>query len=126
MKVSVSLLQLIGMLLVYATLGYLLPLSMTSSLNPFQGAPFWAVISVLLILFLSLFLTLVEGRWTPTFKPTRLQWVGVGLLSFVLYAAVDLLTTHATQRDGMFLGAFGVIVLFGLQLIRSNRSLKRD
>src|ERR1700730_18333727 len=108
MKFSVSLLQLIGMLLGYATLGYVLPLLMTS-LNPFQAAPFWAVISALPVLILGFLLALVGGRWTPTFKSTRLQWVGVGLLLFVIYVAADLLTARATRWDGIFIMAVVII-----------------
>jgi hypothetical protein len=124
MKFSISLLQLIGILLAYATLGYLSPLFIIS-LNPFQAAPLWIVISAILVLILDFILALVGGRWTPKFKPTHLQWVGVGLLSFVIYTAAYLLTTHATQWHGIFPMAIVIIVVFGMQL-RSNRSPKSE
>jgi len=122
MKFQISLLQVIGFFLLYAALGFLVPIT-NISLNPFQAAPFWIVTSALSVLFIGLVLDLLGGRFTPKFKPTRLQWLGVGVLSLVLFIGAYLFSTHGTQLLGALPVVFAIVIGFGMQL-RSSRSQK--
>ena len=120
MRSQISLLQVIGFCLVYPALGFLIPI-FTISLNPFRAAPFWIVTSALAVLLIGFVLGLLAGRFTPQFKPTRLQWLGFGVLSLVLFMGGYLLSTHGTKLLGAFPIVFVIVLVFGIQL-RSNRS----
>jgi hypothetical protein len=120
----ISLLQVIGLFLAYAALGYLVPL-LYISLNPFQAAPSWIIISALAVLLIGGSLSFLGKRWTPTFKPTRLQWLGICALSLIIYVGVYLLTTHGTNWSGAFSIAVVIIIVFGMQ-IWTNRSPKSE
>jgi hypothetical protein len=93
MRFQVSLLQVIGLFLFYAAFGYLIPL-INISLNPFEAAPLWTVTSDLSVLLIGGVLALLAGRFTSKFQPTRLQWLGVSVLSLVLFMGADLLSSH--------------------------------
>jgi hypothetical protein len=123
MRSQISILQVIGFFLLYAALGFLVPIT-NISLNPFQAAPFWIVTSALSVLLIGLVLELLGGRFTPKFKPTRLQWLGLGVLSLVLFMGVYLLSTHGTQLLGAFPLVFVIVIVFGMQiwLSRSQKS----
>ena len=120
MRSQISLPQVIGFCLAYAALGFLIPIFIIS-LNPFRAAPFWIVTSALSVLLIGLVLGLLAGRFTPQFKPTRLQWLGFGVLSLVLFLGGYLLSTHGTKLLGAFPMVFVIVVVFGMQL-RSSRS----
>ena len=120
MRSQISLLQVIGFCLAYAALGFLIPI-FTISLNPFRAAPFWIVTSALAVLLIGFVLGLLAGRFTPQFKPTRLQWLGFGVLSLVLFMGGYLLSTHGTKLLGAFPIVFVIVLVFGMQL-RSSRS----
>jgi hypothetical protein len=120
MRSQISLLQVIGFCLLYAALGFLYPI-FTIPLNPFEAAPFWIVTSALSVLLIGLVLGLLAGRFTPQFKPTRLQWLGFGMLSLVLFLGGYLLSTHGTNLLGAFPIVFVIVLVFGMQL-RSSRS----
>jgi uncharacterized membrane protein len=106
----------------FRSLGFLVPI-FNISLNPFQAAPFWIVTSALFVLPLGLVLSLLAGRFTSQFKPTRLQWLGMGLLSLGVFMGAYLLSTHGTQLLGALPVAFAIFVVFGMQLL-SSRSQK--
>lgn len=122
MRSQISLLQVVGFCLLYAALGFLDPI-FTISLNPFAAAPFWIVTSALAVLLIGLVLGLLAGRFTPQFKPTRLQWLGFGVLSLVLFLGGYLLSTHGTKLLGAFPIVFVIVLVFGMQL-RSSHSQK--
>jgi uncharacterized protein YhhL (DUF1145 family) len=124
MRSQISLLQVIGFLLLYAALGFLVPIT-NLSLNPFGAAPFWIVTSALSVLLLGLVLALLGGRFTAKFQPTRLQRLGVGVLSLVLFLGAYLLSTHGTQVLGAFPIVLVIVIVFGMQ-IRSSRSQQRS
>jgi hypothetical protein len=42
-----------------------------------QGSEIWIVTSALAVVLIGLVLGLLGGRFTPKFKPTRLQWLGI-------------------------------------------------
>jgi hypothetical protein len=84
LRSHLSLVQAIGFCLVYIALSFLYPI-VSISLNPFEAAPFWIVALALSILLIGLVFGLLAGRFTPQFKPTRLQWLGFGVLSLVLF-----------------------------------------
>ena len=84
MKTQLPLVQAIGFCLIYVALGFLFP-AFTISPNPFEAAPFWIITSALAVLLIGLVFGLLTGRFTPQFKPTRLQWLGFGVLSLVLF-----------------------------------------
>jgi hypothetical protein len=118
MRSQISLHQVIGFFLLSAVLGFLIPL-FNSSLNPFRAAPFWIVTSALSVLLIGLVLGLLGGRFTANFKPARLQWLGVGVLSLVLFMGAYLLSTDATQLLGAFPIAFVSVIVFGMRLLSS-------
>lgn len=120
MRSQLSLVQAIGFCLVYAALGLLLPI-FTISLNPFEAALFWIVTSALAVLLIGLVLGLLAGRFTPQFKPTRLQWLGFGVLSLMLFLGGYLLSTYGTHWLAAFPMVFVIVLVFGMQL-RSSRS----
>ena len=120
MRSQISLLQVIGFCLVYPALGFLIPI-FTISLNPFRAAPFWIVTLALAVLLIGLVLGLLAGRFTPQFKPTRLQWLGFGVLSLVLFMGGYLLSTHGTKLLEALPIVFVIVIVFGMQL-RSSRS----
>jgi hypothetical protein len=122
MRSQISILQVMGFFLLYAALGFLVPIT-NISLNPFQAAPFWIVTSALSVLLIGLVLDLLGGRFTPKFKPTRIQWLGLGVLSLVLFVGGYLLSTQGTKLLGAFPIAFVIVIVFGMQ-IRSSRSQK--
>src|SRR5215467_3654428 len=122
MRSQLSLMQAIGFCLVYVALGLLSPIS-TISLNPFAAAPFWTVTSALAVLLIGLVLGLLAGRFTPQFKPTRLQWLGFGVLSLVLFLGGYLISAHGTQWFAAFPIAFVIVLVFGIQVV-SSRSQK--
>ncbi len=119
MRSQVSLLQVIGVFLLYAALGFLVPI-FNISLNPFRAAPFWVVTSALFVLLLGLVLGLLAGRFTSQFKPIRLQWLGMGVLSLVVFIGAYLLSTHGTELLGAFPVAFSIVIVFGMQLLLSR------
>ena len=120
MRSHLSLVQAIGFCLMYVALGFLYPI-FTISLNPFAAAPFWVVISALTVLLIGLVLGLLTGRFTPQFKPTRLQWLGFGVLSLVLFLGGYLLSSHGTHWPAALPIVFVIVLVFGMQL-RSSRS----
>ena len=123
MRSHLSLVQAIGFCLVYAALGLLLPIFI-NLLNPFEAAvPFWVVISALAVLLIGLVLGLLAGRFTPQFKPTRLQCLGFGVLSLVLFLGGYLISAHGTQWFAAFPIAFVIVLVFGIQVV-SSRSQK--
>jgi hypothetical protein len=122
MRTQLSLVQVIGFCLVYVALGFLFPI-FTLSPNPFEAAPFWIVTSALAVLLMGLVLGLLAGRFTPQFKPTRLQWLGVGALSLVLFLGGYLLSTHRTPWLTVFPMVLVIVLVFGIQ-VGSNRSPK--
>ena len=115
MRSHLSLVQAIGFCLVYVALGFLFPIS-TISLNPFEAAPFWVVSSALAVLLIGLVLGLLAGRFTPQFKPTRLQWLGFGVLSLVLFLGSYLLSTHGTHWLAASPIVSGIVLGFGVQV----------
>jgi hypothetical protein len=119
LRSQLSLMQAIGFCLVYVALGFLFPL-FTTSLNPFAAAPFWIVTSALAILLIGLVLGLLAGRFTPQFKPTRLQWLGFGVLSLVLFLAGYLLSAHGTPWLAAFPMVFVIVLVFGIQVGSSH------
>jgi uncharacterized membrane protein YoaK (UPF0700 family) len=110
--------------LTYAALGFLYPI-FNISLNPFAAAPFWIVTSALSALLIGLVLGLLAGHFTPQFKPTRLQWLGFGALSLLLFLGCYLLSTYGTNLLGAFPIVFVIVLVFGMQL-RSSRSQQRS
>jgi hypothetical protein len=114
--------QAIGFCLVYVALGFLSPI-FTISLNPFAAAPFWIVTSALAVLLIGLVLGLLAGRFTPQFKPTRLQWLGFGALSLMLFLGGYLLSAHGTSWLAAFPIVFVIVLVFGIQ-VGSRRSPK--
>ena len=122
MRTQLSLVQAIGFCLVYVALGFLYPI-VSISLNPFEAAPFWIITSALSILLIGLVLSLLVGRFTPQFKPTRLQWLGFGLLSLVLYLGGFLLSPYRTNWSAAFPMVLVIVLVFGIQ-VGSNRSPK--
>ena len=122
MKSQISLVQAIGFCLVYIALGFLLPIA-NISLNPFEAAPFWIVTSALCLVVIGLVLGLLGGRFTPIFRPTRLQWLGVDVLWLVLFMGAYLLSTHGMQLLGAFPVVFALVIVFGIKL-ESSRSQK--
>ncbi len=121
MRFQVSLLQVLGLFLFYAAFGYLIPI-INISLNPFEAAPLWTVTSDLSVLLIGVVLAGRAGRFTSKFKPTRLQWLGVGVLSLVLFMGAYLLSSHGMLSLGAFgSGAIGgTVVVFGLQILSSR------
>ena len=119
MRSQISLLQVVGFLLLYAALGFLFPI-FNISLNPFRAAPFWIVTSALSVLLIGLVLGLLAGRFTPQFKPTRLQWLGFGVLSLVLFLGGYLISAHGTQWFAAFPIAFVIVLVFGIQVVSSS------
>jgi len=121
MRFQVSLLQVLGLFLFYAAFGYLIPI-INISLNPFEAAPLWTVTSDLSVLLIGGVLALLAGRFTSKFQPTRLQWLGVSVLSLVLFMGADLLSSHGMLSLGSFgLGAIGGTVgVFGMQILSSH------
>jgi hypothetical protein len=121
MRFQVSLLQVIGLFLFYAAFGYLIPI-ISISLNPFEAAPLWIVASDLSVLLIGVVLVLLAGRFTSKLKPTRLQWLGVGVLSLVLFLGAYLLSSHGMLSLGAFgFGAIGGTVgVFGMQILSSR------
>ena len=122
MRSQISLLQVVGFLLLYAALGFLFPI-FNISLNPFRAAPSWIVTLALSVLLIGLALSLLAGRSTPQFKPTRLQWLGIGMLSLVLFMGTYLLSTHGTKLLGAFPIVIVIVIVFGMPLW-SSRSQK--
>jgi hypothetical protein len=127
MRSHLSLVQAIGFCLVYVALGLLLPI-FTISLNPFEAAPFWIVTSALAVLLIGLVLGLLAGRFTPQFKPTRLQWLGFGVLSLVLFLGGYLLSTHGTHWLAASPIVFVIVLVFGIQVWprRSQKSSYKE
>jgi len=124
MRSQLSVLQVIGFGLAYAALGLLNPI-FTISLNPFAAAPLWIVTSALAVLLIGLILGLLAGRFTPQFTLTRLQRLGFGVLSLVLFLGGYLLSTHGTNLLGAVPIVFVIVLVFGMQL-RSSRSQQRS
>ncbi len=122
MRFHISLVQAIGFCLVYVALGLLLPIA-NISLNPFEAAPFWDVTPALSLVAIGLVLGLLGGRFTPIFRPTRLQWLGIDVLWLVLFMGAYLLSTRGMQLSGAFPVVFALVIVFGIQL-RSSRSQK--
>ena len=122
MRTQLSLVQAIGFCLVYVALGFLFPI-FTLSPNPFEAAPFWIVTSALSILLIGLVLGLLAGRFTPQFKPTRLQWLGFGVLSLVLFLGGYLLSPYRTHWLTVLPMVLVIVLVFGIQ-VGSNRSPK--
>ncbi len=115
MKSPISLRQLVGLFLTYAAVGFLIPI-IHLSLNSFGAVPFWIVVPDLAVLLLGVILYYLAEHETPTFEPTRLQWLGIGTLSLVIFMGAYLLTTHATQWIGAFPVVFAIIIVFGRQI----------
>jgi hypothetical protein len=122
MRSQISLVQAIGFCLVYVALGFLLPIA-NLSLNPFEAAPFWVVTSALTLVVIGLVLGLLGGRFTRIFRPTRLQWLGIGMLWLALFIGAYLLSTHGRQLSAAFPVVFALLIVFGIQL-GSSRSQK--
>src|SRR5690349_16766513 len=120
MRSHLSLVQAIGFCLVDVAVGFLFPI-FTISLNPFEAAPFWIVTSALAVLLIGLVLGLLAGHFTPQFKPTRLQWLGIGVLSDLLFLGGYLLSTHGTHWLAA-LPAVLVIMLVSGMAFWSSRS----
>jgi len=121
MRSHLSLVQAIGFCLVYAALGLLLPIFI-NLLNPFEAAvPFWVVISALAVLLIGLVLGLLAGRFTPQFKPTRLQWLGIYMLCLMLFLGAYLLSTRGMQLSGALPVVVALVITSGMRL-RSSRS----
>ncbi len=121
MRTHLSLVQAIGFCLVYIALGLLLPIFI-NLLNPFEAtAPLWVVISALAVLLIGLVLGLLAGRFTPQFKPTRLQWLGIDALCLVLFLGAYLLSTRGMQVSGALPIVFALVPTFVVHL-RSGRS----
>jgi len=119
MKSQLSLLQMIGLFLSEASVFSLASMTGTS-LNPFRAAPFWIVASVLSVLLIGMVLSLLGRRFTPKFTLTRLQWLGLGLLSLVLFLGAYLLSTHGTHVDEAIPIAAAFVILFTVQLCSSR------
>src|SRR5215469_7126952 len=119
MRSQLSLLQVIGFCLLYTALGFLYPI-FTISLNPLRVAPLWIVTSALAVLLIGIVLGLLAGRFTPQFKPTRLQWLGFGVLSLVLFLGGYLLSSHGTNLLGAFPIVFVIVLVFGIQVGSSH------
>jgi hypothetical protein len=96
MKSSISLLQIIGLILIYAPLGYLLPV-LSISLNPFAVAPFWVVLSAFSVMLVGCVLWFFAGRLTPTFEFTWFLRLGIYGLSLVLFMGAYQLSPHPPQ-----------------------------
>ncbi len=122
MRTQLSLVQAIGFCLAYVALGFLYPI-FTISFNPFEAAPFWIVTSALAVLLIGLVLGLLAGRFTPQFTPTRLQWLGFGLLSLVLYLGGFLLSPYRTNWSAALPMVLVIVLVFGIQ-VWSKRSPK--
>lgn len=127
MRSHLSLVQAIGFCLVYVALGFLFPI-FTISLNPFEAAPFWIVTSALAVLLIGLVLGLLAGRFTPQFKPTRLQWLGFGVLSLVLFLGGYLLSTHGKHWLAASPIVFVIVLVFRIQVWprRSQKSSYKE
>jgi hypothetical protein len=127
MRSHLSLVQAIGFCLVYVALGFLFPI-FTISLNPFEAAPFWIVTSALAVLLIGLVLGLLAGPFTPQFKPTRLQWLGFGVLSLMLFLGGYLLSTHGTHWLAASPIVFVIVLVFGIQVwpSRSQKSSYKE
>ena len=84
MKTQLPLVQAIGFCLIYVALGFLFP-AFTISPNPFEAAPFW------IITLSSRCAAHLPCVWPadralhPTIQAHRLQWLGFGVLSLVLF-----------------------------------------
>ena len=115
MRSQISLLQVIGFCLLYAALGFLYP-TFTISLNPFQAAPFWIVTLALSVLLIGLALSLLAGRSTPQFKPTRLQWLGIYMLCLMLFLGAYLLSTRGMQLSEALPVVVALVITSGMQL----------
>lgn len=112
MRSHLSLVQAIGFCLVYAALGLLLPI-FYNLIDPFEvAAPNWVVIPALSLLAVGL----LTGRFTPQFKPTRLQWPGIYVLWLVLFLGAYLLSTRGMQLSGTLLVVFALVITSGMQL----------
>lgn len=120
MRSHLSLVQAIGFCLVYAALGLLLPIFI-NLLNPFEAVvPIWVIISTLAVLLIGLVLGLQAGRFTPQFKLTRLQWLGIYVLWLVLFLGVYLLSTRGMQLSGALPIIVALVINFGMQLWSSR------
>lgn len=121
MRSRLSLVQAISFCLVYIALGLLLPIFI-NWLDPFEvAAPFWVIISALSLLLIALLLGLLAGRFTPQFKPTRLQWLGIDALYLMLFLGAYLLSTRGMQLSGALPVVVALVITSGMQL-RSSRS----
>ena len=87
--------------------------------------PFWFVASALAALLIGITLSLLGRRFTPKFTLTRLQWLGLGLLSLVLFLAAFLLSTHGTHLREAIPIATAIAIVFAIQL-GASRGLRRD
>jgi hypothetical protein len=122
MRTQLSLVQTIGFCLVYVALDFLYPV-VSTSLNSFGAAPFWMITSALAMLLFGLVLGLLIGRFTPQFKPTRLQWLGFGVLSLVLFLGGYSLSPYRTHWLAAFPIGLVIVLVFGIQ-VGSNSSPK--
>lgn len=123
MRSQLSLVQAIGFCLVYVALGLLLPIFI-NLIDPFEAAaPIWVVISALALLLIGLVPGLLAGRFSPQFKPTRLQWLGIYVLWLVLFLGAYLLSTRGMQLSGTLPVVFALVINSGMQL-RSSRFQK--
>lgn len=120
MRSQLSLMQATGFCLVFIALGLLLPIFI-NLLDPFEvAAPFWVVISALSLLLIALLLGLLAGRFTPQFKPTRLQWLGIDVLWLVLFLGTYLLSTRGMQVSGALPIVVSLVINSGIQLWSSR------
>lgn len=118
MRSQLSLLQMIGLFLSYASVFFLVS-SNDISLSPFGAGPFWIVASALAVLLIGIILSLLGRRFTPKFTLTRPQWLGLGLLSLVLFLAAFLLSTHGTHVREAIPIATAIAIVFAIQLVSS-------
>jgi peptidoglycan/LPS O-acetylase OafA/YrhL len=122
MRSQLSLLQMIGLFLSYASAFFLV--SMIDS--PFGATPFWIVAAALAVFLTGNILSLLGRRFTPKFTLTRLQWLGLGLLALVLFLGAFLLSTHGTHmREAIPIATAIVIVTAQLCLGRPQTSSQK-
>lgn len=120
MRTHLSLVQALGFCLVYVALGLLFPI-FYNLIDPFEAAaPIWVVISALSLLLIGLALGLLSERFTPQFKPTRLQWLGFCVLWLVLFLGAYLLSTRGMQLSGTLPIIFTLVINCGMQLWSSR------
>ena len=119
MRSQLSLLQMIGFFLSEASVLSLLSRTDISR-NPFWAAPFWIVASALAVFLTGIVLSLLGRRFTPKCTLTRLQWLGLDLLSLVLFLGAYLLSTHGTHVDEAIPIAAAFVILFTVQLCSSR------